>query len=64
VVIWVAGLCLESQSGARDIDKVLNQHILPLLADTLLHEEKVLKSSLKIGVSKNKLVTWSTYDKK
>ncbi|WP_237932248.1 type VI secretion system ATPase TssH [Buttiauxella sp. S19-1] len=32
VVTWVAEHCQVKQSGARDIDQVLNQHLLPLLA--------------------------------
>jgi len=63
VVAWVAGLCQVKQSGARDIDQVLNQHTLPLLADQLLQEEKIIKGGLKLGVSKDKLVTWKSYDK-
>lgn len=64
VVVWVAQLCQVNQSGARDIDQVLNQHLLPRLADSLLQDDKVLKSGLKIGVSKDNLLTWKTYDKR
>jgi len=63
VTQWVAQLCQVNQSGARDIDQVLNQHILPLLADNLLQEEQVVSGGLKIGVSKEKLVIWRTRDK-
>lgn len=63
VTQWVAQLCQVNQSGARDIDQVLNQHILPLLADNLLQEEQVVSGGLKIGVSKEKLVIWRTHDK-
>lgn len=63
VVAWVAALCHVNKSGARNIDQVLNQHILPLLADQILQEEKTIKGGLKIGVSKNKLVTWKSHDK-
>lgn len=63
VVTWVAGLCQVNQSGARDIDQVLSQHTLPLLADQLLQEEKVIKGGLKLGVSKDKLVTWKSHEK-
>ncbi|MEW7314503.1 type VI secretion system ATPase TssH [Buttiauxella gaviniae] len=63
VVAWVAKLCEVNQSGARDIDQVLNQHILPLLADNLLQEKSTITGNLKIGISKDKLVTWKTHDK-
>ena len=63
VVSWVAELCQVMQSGARDIDQALNRHILPLLTDTLLQDEKPARGGLKIGVSKDKLVTWRAHDK-
>ena len=63
VVSWVAELCQVMQSGARDIDQALNRHILPLLTDTLLQDEKPVRGGLKIGVSKDKLVTWRAHDK-
>jgi len=63
VVSWVAELCQGMQSGARDIDQALNRHILPLLTDTLLQDEKPVRGGLKIGVSKDKLVTWRAHDK-
>jgi len=63
VVSWVAGHCHVNQSGARDIDQVLNQYMLPLLADQLLQVDKVIQGDLKLGVSKNKLVTWKNHDK-
>lgn len=62
VVIWIADRCLVNQSGARDIDQVLNLHILPLLADNLLQEQRALATNLKIGISKDKLVTWKIHD--
>lgn len=63
VVAWVAGMCQINQSGARDIDQVLNSHMLPLLADQLLQEKMIIKGGLKLGISKNKLVIWKTYKK-
>lgn len=62
VVSWVAERCQVNQSGARDIDQVLSLHILPLLADTLLQEKRALAGGLKIGISKDKLMTWKTHD--
>ena len=63
VVTRIAGLCQVNQSGARDIDQVLNQYILPLLADPLLQEDKGLKGDLKLSLSKNKFVTRKHHDK-
>jgi ATP-dependent Clp protease ATP-binding subunit ClpA len=45
-----------NQSGARDIDQVLNQHILPLLADNLLQEEKTTPGGRKLSIIKGGLV--------
>src|SRR5471030_129544 len=56
VVAWVADLCQVNQSGARDIDQVLNQHILPLLADNLLQEEKTTPGGRKLSIVKGGLV--------
>ncbi|POT29234.1 type VI secretion system ATPase TssH [Citrobacter braakii] len=64
VVTWIAGLCQVNQSGARDIDQVLNQHTLPLLADQLLQEDKIAKDNLKLGIKNNKLVLWKNNEKK
>ena len=64
VVTWVAQRCRVNQSGARDIDQVLSKYILPLLADNLLMDEKIARDDLKIGVTKDKLVTWKTHDKR
>ncbi|RJT36263.1 type VI secretion system ATPase TssH [Rahnella woolbedingensis] len=62
-VAWVAAMCKVNQSGARDIDQVLNQHMLPLLADNLLQDKKKRRGTMKIGISKDKQVTLKTYDK-
>lgn len=63
IVSWIAGRCQINQSGARDIDQVLNHYLLPMLADQLLQDEKLAKGSLKLGVSKDKLVTWKNHGK-
>lgn len=63
VVTRIAGLCQVNQSGARDIDQVLNRHTLPLLADHLFQEEKLMKGGLKLTLSKNKFVTRKHHDK-
>ncbi|MFX2610788.1 type VI secretion system ATPase TssH [Enterobacter mori] len=55
VVSWVAKHCLMKQSGARDIDQVLNQNLLPLLASRILQEAEPA-GSLKIDVSKNVII--------
>ncbi|MEZ2578318.1 type VI secretion system ATPase TssH [Buttiauxella ferragutiae] len=54
VITWVAERCKVKQSGARDIDQVLNQHLLPLLATWVL--QAVSDSRLRIDVSRNMLV--------
>ena len=53
VVGWVAERCQVKQSGARDIDQVLNQHLLPLLTAQVLQGETT--GAFKIDVSKNQL---------
>lgn len=54
VISWVAGRCQVQQSGARDIDQVLGQHLLPLLADRIL--QAPTSGKLKIDVRKNALL--------
>lgn len=54
VVNWVAERCQVKQSGARDIDQVLNLHLLPLLAARVSEGDSA--GLLKIDVSKNTLV--------
>lgn len=54
VVGWVAERCQVKQSGARDIDQVLNQQLLPLLAAQVLDNQG--RGELKIDVSKNVLI--------
>ncbi|WP_312414912.1 type VI secretion system ATPase TssH [Pseudescherichia sp.] len=53
VINWIAQRCQRQQSGARDIDRVLDEHMLPLLA------AQVLKSSapgvVKVIVNNNAL---------
>lgn len=51
---WIAGRCQVRQSGARNIDQVINQHLLPLLAAWILQPGS--SGELKIDVSKNALV--------
>ncbi len=52
-VSWIAERCRVAQSGARDIDQVLNQHLLPLMADSALHGAPGIP--LRIDVSKKVL---------
>lgn len=54
MVNWVGEHCLVRQSGARDIDQVLNQHLLPQLAARVLQGE--VAGAFKIDVSKNALI--------
>lgn len=54
VVEWVAGRCHVRQSGARDIDQILNQHLLPLLAESVL--QRPTASRLNINISEQSLV--------
>jgi type VI secretion system protein VasG len=53
-VNWIAERCKVRQSGARDIDQVLNQHLLPLLAEKVL--ENTTAARFKIDSSGQKLV--------
>lgn len=53
VVNWVAEHCQVKQSGARDIDNVLNLHLLPLLAAQI--SENGSEGRIKIIVNKNGL---------
>ena len=64
VVTWVSKRCQVNQSGARDIDQMLSQHILPVLADKLLQEDKAITGTMRISISKDKLVVWRTNEKK
>jgi type VI secretion system protein VasG len=54
LVNWVARHCLLKQSGARDIDLVLNLHLLPLLATQVL--QGMTSESVRVDVSKNTLI--------
>lgn len=61
VISWVAERCKVKQSGARDIDYVLNQHLLPIMAAHLLHgntakvlEIDVCEDALVLRVDKEK----------
>lgn len=55
VIEWVAENCKLSQSGARDIDQILRQHLLPLLADCVLNKEDSPSDVLKFDINKGKL---------
>ncbi|WP_409335221.1 type VI secretion system ATPase TssH [Cedecea neteri] len=54
---WISERCRVAQSGARDIDQVLNQHLLPLMAESALHSAP--GTTFKIDVSK-KILTLRT----
>ncbi|MRT15098.1 type VI secretion system ATPase TssH [Enterobacteriaceae bacterium RIT711] len=54
VVSWIAKHSQQKQSGARDIDQVLDQYLMPMLATQILQEPTV--DQLKIDISKNVLI--------
>lgn len=54
VIAWIAERCKTWQSGARDIDQVLSQHLLPLLSAELL--QSTAGSDFKIDVKKKLLI--------
>lgn len=56
VVKFFAGHCRVEQSGAREIDSVLNRELLPLLTERLLSAENQKTMVLLLNVSKNKLI--------
>lgn len=58
VVTWISKRCQINQSGARDIDQMLSQHILPVLADKLLQEDKVTAGTMRISIKKDKVTMW------
>lgn len=49
VINWVAQHCQRQQSGARDIDHVLQEHILPLLAARVLQTPTAGKIKISIN---------------
>lgn len=54
VIEWIAEHCKIQQSGARDIDHVIDGYILPLLATHLLQSND--KKEIKISILKNELM--------
>ncbi|MCE0798978.1 type VI secretion system ATPase TssH [Buttiauxella sp. S04-F03] len=55
VVAFIAEHCLVAQSGARDIDAVINKLLMPLLADILLDNSGVIDQKLTLTVSKGQI---------
>ena len=55
VLAFVASRCQAEQSGAREIDAVLNRDVLPLLTDRLLATESKANMRLQLSVSKDQL---------
>ncbi|MFV8797448.1 AAA family ATPase, partial [Yersinia sp. LJYL362] len=55
VVKFFASRCRVEQSGAREIDSVLNRELLPLLTERLLSTEEQQTMALLLNVSKDKL---------
>ena len=56
VVSWLASHCLVAQSGARDIDAVLNKQLLPKLATFTSGAGNEALQTVSATVSKNRLV--------
>lgn len=56
VVTWVSNKCQINQSGARDIDQMLSQHILPVLADKILLENKAIAGTMEISINRDKMI--------
>ncbi|MCX9039111.1 type VI secretion system ATPase TssH [Citrobacter portucalensis] len=48
VVSWIAERCKVRQSGARDIDQMLNEYLLPLLASQVLREAPVTQFRIEV----------------
>lgn len=61
-VAWVAERCKVNQSGARDIDQMLNQHLLPLLAARILQPFPI--TGFKIDASKQTLLLRNEKEKR
>ncbi|MHA0273223.1 type VI secretion system ATPase TssH [Enterobacter ludwigii] len=55
IVAFIACRCQAAQSGAREIDAVINSELLPLLTDKLLDTEIKAGTSLQLGMSKERL---------
>jgi len=55
VVDFIASRCRVEQSGAREIDAVLNTELLPLLTDRLLSDERKTDIHLRLSVAKDQL---------
>lgn len=55
MVKFFASCCRVEQSGAREIDLVLNRDLLPLLTEKLLNVEDNKKMALLLNVNKDKL---------
>lgn len=55
IVDFIASRCQVAQSGAREIDAVINSELLPLVTDKLLAMEGKADIRLQLGVSKDRL---------
>lgn len=55
IVEFIASRCQVAQSGAREIDAVINSELLPLLTDKLLATEGKADIRLQLGMSKDRL---------
>ncbi|MFS1562375.1 MAG: hypothetical protein ACL7AX_00935 [Candidatus Arsenophonus phytopathogenicus] len=52
---YLAGHCLIAESGAREVDNLLLQQVLPLLSDNLLSGDMVNRSNIYLDVQDNKV---------
>src|SRR5476649_2698326 len=55
IIEFIASRCWVAQSGAREVDAVINSELLPLLADKVLVTEGKADIRLRLGMSKGKL---------
>lgn len=55
LVEYLAGHCLIAESGAREVDNLLLQQVLPLLSDSLLSGDMVNRSNIYLDVQDNKI---------
>ncbi|HGJ5890952.1 MAG TPA: hypothetical protein ACHBZA_06295 [Arsenophonus apicola] len=55
LVEYLADQCLIAESGAREIDNLLLQQVLPLLSDSLLSGDMLNKSQIYLDVHNNRV---------
>lgn len=55
-IALIADQCKVAQSGARDIDSVINRMVMPVLAEVLLSMNKEMTKTIMLSVSKGQIV--------